>query len=416
MDTTYKRFNYNELLLNIFGFAKETCLDNNVYGVETSCVICKELFNKCLFNQLEPLLMAAQRETEANLGYALKSRYVSETLLWNGSPTLLQLSLPNVTALNVQQLETYLFDLPISPFILESVATSNPGDGCVVEVPRELADNPYKLLFWTSAGFPIQIDEGRRITKDATNWTIPLVLNPCGAEIDIAHCDYFFIDVPTDECTGTIQPRINDKNLEVYRIDSEVSPNVDRYWFYIWEVVDYSFFSADFSKYEYYKLYDDVSFYCLTEIAVPPVVQFAEKDGCCSPITFDEDADALFELLENRDGVFFIHPTDYCINRCQRKNIFQVTVYYEVGDPTDAEMAALRQMISYYVAAKLPLTSCKCAQESGFVYAAQQPYTETVFFSTGGTKIKPRYGDFYGQLRYRADLLDMEPYRKLLMT
>lgn len=413
MDTTYRNFGYNDLLLDVLGFSLETCLNNIVYGVETGCEVCEGLFNSCLHGHLDSLLMAAQRETEHTLGYALKSRYIWEDLLWDGNSRFIQLSLPNVTELNVSQTETYLFDIPINPFILEEVVSTDSGDGCVITVSKEFVDNPQKLLLWNHAnGAQVFVDEGRRITRTDDNWIIPIVTNSCGMEIDVTHCDYFYVDVPTDECAGTIQPRVNNRYLAPYRIDEDVAANVDRYWFYIWSVVDPAFFSADFGKYEYYKLLEDISFYCLTEVVANPVITYISKDSCCDPIEFTTDAEVLFELIRGQDGIFFLQPTQACVNFCQQKKVIQIRVFYKVGDPTEAEQAALKQMIAYYVAAKLPLTVCKCEVKIGFISIAQKPYTEEIFFPMGGGKIKPKYGEFYGQLRYRADIRDMVPFRK----
>lgn len=419
----------NHMVLSASDFSEIACLDGRMSGVITDCDTCDYEFNECLRKSLISALISVQKTTESELGYDLTPRYYAETVRvdHNGSYALKHPGIAQVGILEaIASLEgTYAVD----PFLIPSVTVEDSGNGmCYAVVPTSLVSNPKKLDFWddTDANVSIQAWQGypKRVGE---NWHIALggrVPAPaCDVPIKAFHCEYTILDTPLLECeSGTVTPVYvgTTQRINQYK-PMELTEDGMRWFLPIEALLDPAFIdeNANLSLGEFWKLIPEISFACFEEATSPVKMHYEQSCDCAVASEYDDEEDPRFTVTisDAARGLVVINDCSFSTECC--KQVKELTVYYKT-DPSalgiDVDLGGIRQAMSYYVAAILPLGSCGCKTTDGahgFIETAQQPYTDVrINPVTGETFVSLKFGNLYGQLVYTETIGRMPKFKR----
>lgn len=418
----------NDLLTTVESFSEIACLDGRAFGVKSPCETCTMEFNRCLRERLVQNLLSNQGRVEEEVGYALTTRYHVEEVVWDGKPTRLQLQWPGVSAVNVIKSVTKLAGATtVSPFVILNAPTSDSGNGyVVVELDKLYVDNPGHAIIRnavTNEIYQQQFIDGYPKRNGSNNWLVALAKTPVFGSftVNVQHCQYMTVVRATPTCTGTIQAvKTGTTDVIPFAKSAVVSGGNTIYWFRPWsfvadqfrdELVDLSSGYPDF-----YKLMQDVEFICVTDSTSNPVVTQAELCDCDTALSTVSDLIRV-EILFARESIVRISYLNNanCLN-CKtpiKLKVFYKTDPYQVVD--DASLLSLQEAIVYLTAAELPLSSCGCKLDSGFIADAQKVYSDIrVNPYTGETITNIRFNTAHGQMVFAERLDKAYKHRRLL--
>ncbi len=427
----------NNLLVNVNSFAEVACMGARAFGVHTNCDPCDLDINLCLKKHLVRNLISAHEITERRLGYSLTPRYHEQTLLWDSSwptsrnaPFRVQLNHPGVSALNVAL--TYedvegLESVSVQ-YIIQTNVELTPDAGntyCIAELDSSLIDNPSKIILMDGTGkvFPQTVKAGFPRINEEGNWEIAIDRsNPasCPDTPNAYHCSLAYVDITPVECDGDLVPVYPGSQQRIPLAKPvETLDNDDlRYWFHVWELVKPGFQDeiVDISAGQYYKLFQTISFLCVSESETLPVVTCNQDCNCGSL----EDSEIVPDLriIDPQNGIIEIcFSTPPC--GCSCKSPKTITVSYKTDPsllPFRNPLTELQEAISYWAAANLPLEICECKITKGFISEAQKAYTETRSNPLSQELITNfEYGDLHGQMVFSERLGNSPKYQRLLL-
>lgn len=422
----------NQLLVDAEEFARIACLDGRLHGVKTFCDTCNVEISPCVRSHTVSGLVAAQALVEKTLGYYLTPRYHVEEIDWNGKDRLLLTEKPGIEAVNVkQEVVPVTGNFAVASYI--DADLSNSGEGfCVAMLDSDLFDNPNKVTFRNAATFnPVetrQIAGYPRRNSDG-DWEVALEPNynvpACDTPLIVQHCSLIHVDADVNcgETDGTIYP-VYPGTLQYIpqaKPAQDLGEGVTRYWFYVWSLVDPDFAdeSIDLVRAEFYKLLPYINFVCVREVTAYPEIICARDCDCESETIFTAENETPAVKVEISDAYHGILSLCTVKNPCGcNKGAKKLRLYYKTSPHILGVMGALQSLkeaITYYVAASLPLTYCNCKIETGFIAEAQKAYTEVrVNPITGQMAETLKYGNLHGFLVFGERMLSAPRYQRLI--
>lgn len=422
----------NDLLVSFEQFADITCSDGRLHGVITDCDQCGMTINSCLRSGIWRGLLSAHSLVESRLGYNLTDRYHVETMDWSGSPRIAT-QWPGVEKVNVrlvyEDVEGF-GPFTISPYLIEDLELYDSGEGfCYAVVDGDLVGNPLQINFrgpngnvyqtQTRVGYPRKNEDG--------DWLIAMLHRPaapaCADPVNVQHCKYVALEVPAPPtCSdGEIVPVYPGTTQIIHQAKPfETLANGGRkYWFYVWSLIDPAFEQegADLTKGEFYKLLTTVEFKCVREVEAPAEATFYKECGCGFENTTDE---VTLEIVDNNLGVLRVCRDDDRRCRCSHKRPARIKYYYKTSPKVlnqNPDLFSIQDAIAHYVAANLPLSSCGCDVQEGFIKVAQSAYTDIrINPITGAEHHLLKYGNLHGHLVFAERLSNMKTFSKLIQV
>ena len=272
----------------------------------------------------------------------------------------------------------------------------------------------YKTL--KNATYPRRVGTDWEILIDTAITTVD------GAtEINVQDKNLAYVDITPPVCAGTVHPVYPGTNQIIEQArDIEILPGDDeRYWFYIWTLVDPIFYSenVDLENGEIYKLLPTIEFKCFEEIESKAILSKTVKDDECTScidrryqyttriinrefptVIFDYDGE-----LDELDAL----DTGAARPKWDSKNIWEMNVSYKTEtDRLPPNVQNALQMVSnaiiHRVAAELPLKDCGCKETIGFIAEQQKSYVRSSVHPYSGEVTRNYFfGQLHGQLEYR---------------
>lgn len=412
----------NRLIMNLNEFSGYACIDGQACGVTIPLSDCKEELNHCVIKHLVELLISAHELVEKRVGYDITPQYHIEELPWKGRSRILTLR-PGIEALHVKQsVSDVLASVSISPFIQENLPAQEIDGFVYVSVDRDLVQNPERIVVRDNAYQSYKIQKRPGYPKiNGTNWEIAL---DRGATVDktyhAQHKSLMYVDVPTQLCEGSLLPVYPD-SMQI--IPQALAPEVvlddldaqigTRHWFHSWNLGKSEFDSIDLEYAEFYKLIESVDFRCFYEETIEPVVVFYEDNGC-TRVLKEETGVLDIELIDAYNGVVAVRYTG---TNPYLSEFIRIRFGYKTNPALLGynDTYLLQEAVANLVAAELPLSTCRCEIETGFIHAAQQPYTDIrVNPITGENIINLKHGNLYGQLVYEEKMRRANKYKRVV--
>jgi hypothetical protein len=163
---------FNDLLLDVQGFAKFTCMDGRTFGVSSLCDTCEIDLPWCVRKSMYDQLISAQILAERKLGYHITPRYHEKKIEWDGVSKI-QLK-AGLAAFHVSEsitdVEDYDSDtFPVSPYVTTTTVLASS----YVEVST-IYGPPSSLIFRDEDHNLINLDDSVRVTRVDGKWRIRL--------------------------------------------------------------------------------------------------------------------------------------------------------------------------------------------------------------------------------------------------
>lgn len=421
--------NSNNLLANLEVFSRIACLDGRGFGVITPCEECEIEFNTCIRRHLLENLISNQEKVEEQIGYNLTERWHVQEIVWDGTPTRIQLDWPGVVEVGVSaNFESFDETYELSPYVIENAPVTDSGDGyCIVELDSNLIENPRYAVIRDATDDSIykqQKIDGYPRRNGEGNWLVALDHSPdCATlEVNVQHCKLMKVTIPTPVCDGEIKA-VRPGTLDVipfaFGKDPEISGLNTTYWFNSWSLVDPAFMEemVDLDHYgEFYKLLQEIEFACLTSEEAPTTVTTLDNCECTDLLTQTNDL-INTEILFEQSSVIRISYQENCHCSCVGKPV-KLKIYYKT-DPSyvveEGSLLALQEGIVYLTAAELPMDSCGCKVEKGFIAEAQKAFAEArINPITGETIFNIEFQQLNGQLVFRERIAKAYKHHKLI--
>lgn len=424
----------NRLLVDMARFSAISCSDGRFYGVTTSCDTCGAEFNSCIRNRLISSLFSTHVLVESELGYDITSQFHTESIPWDGRSRIQTLR-PGISAFAVREKINQVSGdtlYPVSPYIIEEAPLTDSGSGyCIVQLDRNIVDNPDAVTLRLASGAKLEPEERFGFPRrTADNWELALPATlyppPCEDEdlvVNVTHCRYIavVVDKKTVESgeVVAVYPGTNQK-IPLAKPVQEVDETHNRLWFNVWDLLDPVFFDEGmkWENGEFYKLIEYIELKNFTTEPAPITVTY--RDLCCNEERYATEVYEVYEVIDSHNGIVELYKDGQpcscgCGDEC--KLITAVEFSYQ----TTPEMfiddfgVTLAEAISWLIAAELPLKVCDCPPlRFGFVATAQQAYTKiTVNMYTGKEIENLEHGNLYGQAMYTERINRTKHYKKV---
>lgn len=408
--------NSNNLLTTLEVFSRIACLDGRGFGVVTPCEECSIEFNICIRRSLLENLIANQSKVEDQVGYNLTERWHMQEIVWDGTPTRIQLDWPGVVEVGASaNFDVFDETYELSPFVIENAPVTDSGDGyCIVELDKEMINNPRYATIRDATDNSIykqqKIDGYPRRNVDG-NWLVALDHSPDCAdlEVNVQHCRLMKVTIPIPDCDGEVKA-VRPGTEDIIPFAEEKEPIIEgdniTYWFYNWSLVDEAFMEETVNLDnggEFYKLMQEIQFACLSSGEAPTTVTTLDNCQCTDLLTTTNDLINV-EILFSQSSVIRISYQENCNCSCMGQPV-KLKIYYKT-DPSyvidEGSLYALQEGIVYLTAAELPLDSCGCKVEKGFIAEAQKQFAQArINPITGETIINIEFQQLNGQLVFR---------------
>jgi hypothetical protein len=438
INTEFNAQHLNNLLVDATVFSDIACLWGRAFGVHTECERCDLNINYCVRKNILENLVKAQDIAERELGYSLTPRYHSQTITWDrkwstgrNSKIRLQLPFPGIELVNViQQADPIeaLESVSVNFALIEGVPlTTAVGEKyCIATLDSEFVENPNRVTLRSGSKVFTQDPQATEFPRRDVdgNWEIAIIRisdpDVCDEDIDAYHCELVYVDITPPECEGEIVPVYpgTTQHIPVAKPVETLENDDLRYWFYVWELVDPAFGdeTVRITQGEYYKLFQTISFLCVHDVESLPTVVCNTGCGCGED---DPNTDCELIIVDPVNGVVELccesSPCG-CGAGCSHPK--SLTIHYKTNPDIlgfDSASYSLKEGISYWAASILPLESCRCKIEHGFIRDAQKAYTEIRVNPLSGEEIHNlKHGNLYGQLVFSERLNGAPHYYRLL--
>lgn len=424
----------NNMLVNPHVFSEIACLEGQGYGVTTLCNTCNIKFNRCVIKHLVNNLIASQTAVEQKLGASITERYEVYDELWNGEQFVMVKR--GVESVGYRRSYGAATSYDISPYILTGLSATDSGSGyCLLTLDSDFVKNPAKIAVRDENGVKIETQSINGYPKKVSgDWVVALgkggpTAPACAGTYSIQHCDYMYVDV--ENCATA-----TDELLPFYPNSYQIIPmakkpeavdaNTTRFWFHPWVLVDEAFQDSgvDLLKGEFYKLLSSIDFRCVSEVAAAAEITWLDMDDDCL-VAYTADTDLAVKIKDAEKGVLLIDPAYFRCKSCNSpcsacscnyRAPLRLKIYYKTN-PTlvdlDGWIPNIKEAIAYFTAAELPVASCNCKVEEGFIAEAQKPYNKVRQTAYGDTIISPQVGTLYGQLMFLEKLKDVKKKKSL---
>jgi hypothetical protein len=441
----------NTLGMTMYDFARRADLYELMFGVKTGSMRSKQpqiseiAANTCLRQALLELLVSVSMEAEKYVGFVLKERYVAEefpfTFDFKEEGGYAGIETMNVT--RSWEAVAGLSSVPVVYKLIDPVTIDETGGYPRAILSRAIITNPRNIWLRREDGggaFGESSTGEIEIVDDAgvSSWSVPIdqaVDSYQTGEAVYAHDrQYAYVDItpPTLAEGETLEPVYPDSNLIIPQARRmQVLENGDhRYWFYVYTLVRAEMSYEDeidlvSALPEFWKLLEAIEFRKWSEVSAPLILTVTQGDQI-DTYTFDQaspDAATIkATLVSSNNGIFHI-STDPCFSIEKHCGYWptsmSVKVYYKVS-PTKLhdifrnQISRILQAISYRVAAEMPINSCRCKMESGFIEENRMEtgkVTRNIYTNTESYNIA--YGQRIGIEAYHAIMSEMLTNQKV---
>jgi hypothetical protein len=450
---------WNTLPYSYLDFAKDVTLYSRVYGVLTGAQEGPErqdmlsyVLNSCARSALIRLLREVVSATELAAGYTLSERYVVEDHIVP-SDGKGQLDLAGVESVNVKRewydaddIGTYE-DIEVHYYVILDATVDVAGSKAYVQLPIDVVDNPWNALVRdrnSQHGYTYAQDEP--VTRESGSpdyWKVPINTSvrsyAPGDTIDVQHRQYAYVDLtpsltlPEGAVLEPVYPGTN--QIIPQAKPMEVLDSGDyRYWFYVYTLVLPSFThrTVDLLSPELYKMFPTIDFkYWVEEAAYPELwvtTGYDQEALIYDPLDPDVEGTPVVTLVDGYHGVYHAN-TDTCsevlnswclaTNCVDRPITARIRIYYKVNPESLpkkllSQVPMLLRAILYRIAADIPVGSCGCPIDFGFIYEQQMNMVDVVENAyTGQTTTRFRHGTRAGQIEYSKILETVTRHTRL---
>lgn len=429
----------NNMLVDINTFSSIACMGGRAFGVITNCDPCDLNVDLCLRKHLIDNLIKAQSLIERRVGYSLTPRYHVQEIPWDrdwatdrGAIIRFQAEWPGIEVVNVRLQYTPLTELgeiPINYAVLENIPLSPGGDGktCIAELNASVVDNPAHVTIQDSNGktYPIVPRLGFPRINVNGNWEVPIGRSDdpltCPEDLYAYHCHLAYVDITPPTCSGEVVPVYTgtEQRIPLAKPVETVAGGKSRYWFNVWELVRPAFQNetVNISSGEYYKLFQTISFSCVEEVAAPPVVICKTGKDCSETV---EVTDGDLSIRVGRDSILELClPSGACATPCGSRPD-RLRIYYKTNPEVlgyEVALVEAIEAITYWAAASLPMESCDCKIDKGFIKTAQERYVGNMIHPFNQAIIQNfKYGDLHGLMVFADRLSHLPKYQMLVLA
>lgn len=407
----------NSLSIGIDDFSRIACLDGRAYGVVTACDTCDLDLNACIRSHIIRLLASSQQTAENMIGYRITEGYHTQEILWDGKTQILA-GFRGIEAINVRRefstVEGY-GPFEISPYVLTAITVTDSGNGyCETILDGSIVKNPNRVTFRDDDGKVYRIHSTVKPRRNGSgNWIVAFdnqIMPPCTviSPINVQICDLMILDVPEYEDCEVVPVYPNSNQIiPMAKEPEDIGSGIIRYRFHPWVLVDDAFSdeTVDLESGEFYKLLQEVEFKCVEDVACDPFITLRKYDGSVETYEVTEE-DLNLYLLDGETGVIRIdyHPCSAWCNGIPIKITFCYKTNPDVLE-LHHDLSYLNEAIAMLAAAELPISTCGCKIEKGYISDAQKPFTQVrVNALTNEAVVNEKYGETYGQLVFKEKI------------
>ncbi len=441
----------NTLPMNPVDFSRISDMYELMFGVKLGSVRTKDshlspiVANSCLRQAVLESIVGILGETENQLGFLMKDRYISEEVpLIFGKK--LETTYGGVEAMNVVREWEAMAGMDAKIVVYKTVNPATVEDDAskyYVHLPVSEVPNPGNVWIRREEGDGAFSHPASEVTSWVANggdpyWRVPIETTAqtyTPEEILYVHDrQYAYVDItpPELESGETLAPVYPNTNLMIPLARSiDVLDNNDhRYWFYVYTLVVPDLYYDDEinledASPEFWKLLPTIEFRKWSEVFAPMEVIITQGDNQDIYVS-DPDAPTISTinavLISPETGVyhFSVDPGFTLAAYCGYTPTSVIaTIHYKVSPSLLAErfrkqINSVIQAMSYRVAAELPMVSCDCIMDTGFL-AEQRRETGTVHRNlfTQVDKFQIAYGKRIGIDAYHAIISKMSISRNI---
>lgn len=393
------------------------------------------VLNSCVRYQYPRLVDGIVSNMEAELGYALTDRYITEEVAFPTPSFKFQTLMKGVAKMNVAQVwHDVLLDVSVTPFLELDIPVVEITTGTYgARIDDRLYTNPNDV-YLRSADFrtwPWFSDSTSPLSRNKVDhyWQLPInsrarSFAPLTDVINSQHKKYVIVDIPaqTIPTGGVIHPVYAGTNQIIPQAKPmEVVEGMWRFTLYVYTLVHHDFVAetTDLIAGEFWKLYSTIDFKYVIDTAVLPQVIITRG-------TVVETFEPTLTLVDRELGIFHLNY-DSCLPQwdclCQdwprtvrlRYSYKTETQYLKLK--MQEQIGRLRDAAAARIASELPTYSCNCAVDYGFIAKNQTVYTDTYLSLQTETVVdKVRYGRLHGQLFYAEVMNDAPKYARFIDT
>lgn len=437
----------NDLPIGYNGLSQQMHYWGRLFGVVTGDQNEQDwdnfVVNQCIRDSIWSTLRAITEETESFTGFNLSRRFHNIKVNDIDFGRNLRV-MPGIESVNHIPVFTGIPDLnevPISPFILEDLEATSEGQRWYVLLPDTVVDNPHDVILRRSTDFGVyEPDRTRRPVKVGNDWKVYLDNQPTPYvaldKIVVQSTKYVYVDIDNPvlddgELVATF-PATN-QIIPMAKLPQTLAGNKTRYWYYIWTLVDPSFYNnpVNLIYAEYYKLLPFISYKQYTEEEVFGLLVIDCDCACADCGNGERRYQVSAEIVDSRRGIVAFNIDgelldqdddgiyeylDAACDDCIARALCGGTCSYELSFPyitnpihldetLRMSIPQILRALTFRVAAELPMVDCGCWKDDkeriGFIARQQETFggTTTNPF-TGTTALTIQYGDLRGQKAY----------------
>ena len=394
------------LLLSLEMFSEIACLGGSLFGVHTACDSCDTPVNRCLRSHVDGVLKKNHAFLENELGWELTPRFHRDTLYARRNGEVVALRHGAVKTLNVGLKRTAGASVPVHYIIQTNIPLQTDGVTTYVEIPTWLLDDPAHAVLRneTTNGVVEQLFTDGYPRLLGSHWQIALdIPYTTSTTISYQHCKYALVALVEPSCDYYLARTSDHDPLHVVRVTEQAGTTY--LWLYVWSLLRPEFLNTSReivlnSQYPpWYMFETHVRHICETTEPVLP-----RKD--CASSCLDKFK---VDLIDAESGLVAIYGAQGC----------NVQIAYQ----TDWSLfltnisfwnKMIVEALSYLIAAELPLATCGCEIDKGFIAEAQKSYVEARWSMTGERIVNFKYGSLHGQMVFKA-MLDRLPKKRRMV-
>ena len=428
----------NTLPMNMVDFSRRSDMYALLFGMKIGSFRTKDslispvVANSCLRQAVLDLLVSVSSEAEKLVGYLMRNRYVSEEVPFIFDRKL-ETTFGGVEIMNVTRTWEAVVGLDaitVNYKTVDDPTVEEVAEKAYAHLPVSEVPNPRNIWIRREVGdgaFDEPADENPQWIANAGDpyWRVPLNTSPIkfetGEVIYVHDRQYAYCDItpPVLSEGETLAPVYPGTNLIIplARPVDVLSGGDHRYWFYVYTLIlPDLYYDTDIdlenASPEFWKLFPTIEFKKWYESAAPMTVTVTIGDQVDS-YEFDPDSPTTASikavLISPENGVyhFSIDPGFTFESYCgYTPTSVTATIRYKVspsllGQQYKKQINRIVQAMSYKVAAEMPMVSCECLIETGFL-AEQRRETGVVHRNlfTNVDKFKIGYSNRIGNDAY----------------
>jgi len=428
----------NTLPMNMVDFARRSDMYGLLFGMKIGSTRTKDSHiepvpaNSCLRQSVLDLLVSVASESEKQVGFLMRDRYITEEVPFIFDKKL-ETTFSGVETMNVVRTwatVTGLDAVTVNYKTVDDPTVEEVGDKAYAHLPVSEVPNPRNIWMRKEVGdgaFGIPADEAPQWIANAGDpyWRVPLNTSSekfaTGEVIYSQDRQYVYADItpPTLESGETLAPVYPGTNLMIpsARPVDVLSSGDHRYWFYVYTLILPDLYYDDEINLEdappeFWKLFPAVEFRKWSETSAPMTVTVTMGDQEDS-YEFDPDSPTTASikavLVSQENGIyhFSIDPSFTFESHCgYTPTSITAIIRYKVstdllGIQYKRQINRIVQAMSYKVAAEMPMESCECLFKTGFL-AEQRRETGVAHRNlfTGVEKFKVGYSNRIGNDAY----------------